>query len=312
MYNTLIASEDGLVPVRTPDEIREEIANDLTRDPSAWRAVILRDGDIFGYIRSYGFNMSSPKKRVIMEFDALADPFDDDLIELIRDTALKLMQLRDTTRLLYKTPDKKIHDAFERLNGVVTGEVIYFRLDLAKANVDFMEAAMERAGKLPGYSLRFYDQIPDELVDEYAERFTGFLADMPDYEEASVIDPVDFRRRQKNDPNTRPNRYLLFDDSGKIVGHTNVMVDLRNPGYAFQHITGVVPEHRGKGLGLWMKSAMYFRLREDFPQLKYVMTDTLKSNVWMQQINADMGFEVWKEAKEYKLVRENLEALALA
>lgn len=307
MYNQLISGDELLSP-RTPDEIHTEIMTDLSKDPSAYRAVILRDGRVFGYVRSYGFNMNSPKKRVIFEFDALDDRFDNDLIGLLRKTALELMDLRETDRVVYKTPHKRIQDGLERLGAEVSGELTYFILDVGKANTHLMEEAMERAGQLPNYRLQYYRTLPDEIIDEYAERYTQFLADMPGNRDADVVDPEDTRRRQRNnDPNIIYYRYVVFDDRGKIAGHTNVMLDLRAPEMAWQHMTGVVREHRGNGLAMWMKSAMYFRLLEDFPQLKRISTDTLVSNVYMQKVNALLGYEATKSAKEYKLLRRHLE-----
>jgi RimJ/RimL family protein N-acetyltransferase len=305
LYNQLLADEPYLT-ARSAEEYEREIANEFAKDPTTWRAAILRDGELFGYIRSYGFNMTSPSRRVMFEFDALTDRFDDELVELIRETALEVMELRGTDRLLYKTSDKKIHDAFERLGADVAAEVIYFELDMQHANTALMESVMERMGQVPGYSLRFYNVLPDEIIPEFCERFTGFLADMPDYSEASVIDPEEFKVRQSRNPQSIANRFLLFDANERIVGHTNVVVDQRTPETGWQHITGVVSEHRGKGLGLWMKSAMYFRLREDFPELKRVATDTVRSNTYMQHVNAQLGYKPTKEAKEYKLLRSHL------
>ena len=101
-------------------------------------------------------------------------------------------------------------------------------------------------------------------------------------------------------------------EAGAIAGATSVMIDLRNPELGYQHMTGVVREYRGKGFGLWLKSMMYFRLREDYPQRKFVSTDTLSGNIYMQHVNAQLGYAKTVDAKEYRLTRENLEAAVLA
>lgn len=313
MYNTIIAIEDGFVPVRTPEQIRDEIANEITKDPTVYRAVIYKNDAVFGYIRSYAFGLDTKYKRVIFEFDALGDRFDDELVELLRAQALHVIRLRDAKKLLYKSRDPKIHHAMERMNGEVNAELVYFKLDLENANTALMESAIERHANLPGFTMKYFDRIPEEIIPEFCERFTGFLADMPGNPDIEVVDPAEFKRRQENrDPNQSFIRGVLFDNAGKIVGATSIAIDARNPELGHQHMTGVVREHRGKGFGLWMKSAVYFRLREEYPQLRYIITDTLKSNIWMQRVNAAMGFQISKAAKEYKLVRERLEALTLA
>jgi RimJ/RimL family protein N-acetyltransferase len=313
MYTALIAIEDGLGITRTADQLREEIANEYEKNPTVYRAVIFKDAAVFGYIRSYAFGMDTKHKRVIFEFDALGDRFDDELIELLREQALIVIRLRDAKKLLYKSRDPKIHDAMERMQGEVNAELVYFKLDLENANAALMEVAIERHASLPGFTMKFFDKLPDPIIPEFCERFTGFLADMPGNPDYEVIDPVEFKYRQESrDPNQSFIRGVLFDDAGKIAGATSVAIDARNPELGYQHMTGVVREHRGKGFGLWMKSMVYFKLREDYPQMKFVSTDTLKDNIYMQHVNAQLGYKKWIDAKEYRLTREALEAAVLA
>jgi hypothetical protein len=318
MYNQLIAIEDGLALSRTPEQLREEIANDIEKNATAYRAVILKDGAVFGYIRSYAFGMDTKHKRVIFEFDALggstdAARLDDELVDLLREQALLVLRLRDAKKLVYKTRDKKLFDAMERMGGEINAEVIYFKLDLNKANTAMMEQAIEKYASLPGFQLKFFDKLPEEIIPEFCERFTGFLTDMPGNPDVEVIDPVEFSRRQETrDVNQRFIRAVLFDDAQKIVGASSIAIDLRNPDLGYQHMTGVVREHRGKGLGLYIKSMTYFKLREDYPEMKFVSTDTLAGNIYMQHVNRQLGYEKRADAREYRLTRESLEALALA
>jgi hypothetical protein len=311
MCNTIIAVEDGFVPVRTPEQIRDEIANEITNDPTVYRAVIYKGDIVFGYIRSYAFGLGTKYKRVIFEFDALGDRFDDELVDLLRTQALHVLRLRNAKKLLYKSRDPRIHDAMERMNGEVNAELVYFKLDLENANTALMEAAIERHASLPGFAMKFFDRLPDEIIQEFCERFTGFLTDMPGNPDIEVIDPAEFKRRQENrDPNQSFIRGVLFDDAGKIAGATSIAIEARNPELGHQHMTGVVREYRGKGFGLWMKSLAYFKLREDYPQMKFVSTDTLKDNVYMQHVNAQLGYVKTSDAREYRLTRETLEAVA--
>lgn len=313
MYNALIAIEDGLAITRTADQLREEIANEYEKNPTVYRAVIFKDGYVFGYIRSYAFGMDTKHKRVIFEFDALGERLDDELIDLLREQALLVIRLRDAKKLLYKSRDTKIHDAMERMNGEVNAELVYFKLDLENANTALMEVAIERHVADPKFTMKFFDKLPAEIIPEFCERFTGFLMDMPGNPEIEIIDPKEFAYRQENrDPNQSFIRGVLFDDAGKIVGATSIAIDARNPEVGYQHMTGVVREHRGKGFGLWMKSMVYFKLREDYPQMKYVSTDTLKDNIYMQHVNAQLGYKLSVQAREYRLTRENLEAAVAA
>jgi RimJ/RimL family protein N-acetyltransferase len=310
MYNTLIAIEDGLALSRTPEQLREEITNDIEKNPTTYRVVILNDGEVFGYIRSYAFGMDTKHKRVIFEFDALGDRFDEELVELLREQALFVLRLRDAKKLVYKTRDTKIHDAMERMGGEINAEVTYFKLDINNANTALMEEAIERNASLPGFTLKFYDKLPEAIIPEFCERFTEFLQDMPGNPDVEVIDPVEFSRRQETrDPNQRFIRAVLFDADQKIAGATSIAIDMRNPDLGYQHMTGVVRKHRGRGFGLFIKSMAFFKLREDHPEMKYVYTDTLAGNIYMQHVNRQLGYEKRADAREYRLTREALEAV---
>ena len=54
--------------------------------------------------------------------------------------------------------------------------------------------------------------------------------------------------------------------------------------------TLVLPAHRGRGLGLWLKLANLAQARDAFPGLRYVMTDNAEENAWMLAINERLGF----------------------
>lgn len=312
MYNALIAIEDGLALSRTPEQLREEIANDVEKNPTTYRAVIFRDGAVFGYIRSYAFGMDTKYKRVIFEFDALGELIEDELVELLREQALYVARLRDAKKLVYKTRDPKLFDAIERMGGEINAEAMYFKLDIRNANTALMERAIEQHSQLP-FTLKFYDKLPEEIIPEFCERFTGFLTDMPGNPDVEIVDPKEFSMRQETrDPNQRYIRGVLFDAAQKIVGFSSIMIDLRNPDLGYQHMTGVIRELRGKGLGLYIKSMTFFKLREDYPEMKYVSTDTLAGNIYMQHVNRQLGYEKRADAREYRLMREALEAFAVA
>ncbi|MEU5697668.1 hypothetical protein AB0G99_02300, partial [Streptomyces aurantiacus] len=65
--------------------------------------------------------------------------------------------------------------------------------------------------------------------------------------------------------------------------------------------TGVLPEHRGHGLGLWMKAESVRRARERHPELGGLLTDTADSNTHMRGINDVLGYLPTHAAVEYQL-----------
>ncbi|XVQ86713.1 GNAT family N-acetyltransferase [Microbispora siamensis] len=62
------------------------------------------------------------------------------------------------------------------------------------------------------------------------------------------------------------------------------------PGDAQHYGTGVLPEHRGRGLGRWMKAEMIRLVRERHPDLGGLLADTADGNTYMRGINDALGY----------------------
>jgi hypothetical protein len=52
----------------------------------------------------------------------------------------------------------------------------------------------------------------------------------------------------------------------------------------------VIPEHRGAGLGRWVKALMLDYLMIYYPQVQSIRTSNALSNLHMRRINTEMGF----------------------
>ncbi|MBA2668361.1 MAG: N-acetyltransferase [Trueperaceae bacterium] len=79
--------------------------------------------------------------------------------------------------------------------------------------------------------------------------------------------------------------------SGDLVGFTELYLDTERPDLARQGDTGVFPDHRGKGIGRWLKASMLRKLRFERPEVRLVRTDNADSNAAMRRINEALGFE---------------------
>ena len=83
---------------------------------------------------------------------------------------------------------------------------------------------------------------------------------------------------------------VRHDDSGELVGLTELYLPAHRPWMAFQGDTGVRPDHRGHGLGAWMKAVNHLRLRDQRPAVEVVQTWNASSNEPMLRINRALGF----------------------
>ena len=77
---------------------------------------------------------------------------------------------------------------------------------------------------------------------------------------------------------------------GSAAGATEVFVNRLRPAYSWQWNTVVLPAHRGRGIGRWMKAAMWQRLRAEAPEVAMLRTGNAESNAAMLAINNEMGF----------------------
>ncbi len=73
-------------------------------------------------------------------------------------------------------------------------------------------------------------------------------------------------------------------------GITELYLPASRPWMAFQGDTGVRPDHRGHGLGAWMKAVNHLRLGQERPDVEWVQTWNAESNEPMLRINRALGF----------------------
>jgi GNAT superfamily N-acetyltransferase len=84
---------------------------------------------------------------------------------------------------------------------------------------------------------------------------------------------------------------IRHDATGELVGLSELYLPLERPWMVFQGDTGVHPDHRGHGLGAWMKAVNHLRLNRERPDVEVVQTWNAASNEPMLRINRALGFE---------------------
>ncbi|MFG2191256.1 GNAT family N-acetyltransferase [Streptomyces sp. NPDC048639] len=163
----------------------------------------------------------------------------------------------------------------------------------------------------PGYRLVSWEgTVPDHLAETFAESRRA-MDDMPmgetDY--GTVAWDVD-RVRAVADAVARRGDLLHTvaavvsvdgsDGDGSIVGFTELVVPGDGSGDALHYGTGVLPEHRGRGLGRWMKAASIHHARAGHPDLAGLVTDTAEDNRPMRAINEALGYVPTHRSIEYQ------------
>ena len=138
-------------------------------------------------------------------------------------------------------------------------------------------------------------RCPEEWMDALVAT-TNAMNDAPtdDLDVADTIVDADMMRAEIEARAARGLEYrgiLAVAAGGAAAGATEVFVNRHRPACSWQWNTVVVRAHRGRGIGRWMKAAMWQRLRATEPEVTALQTGNAASNVHMLAINTDMGFE---------------------
>lgn len=160
----------------------------------------------------------------------------------------------------------------------------------------------EGRARSDGYEMvQFVGPAPDEHIDALSEALVA-MTDAPigelDYtfhdETPDYIRSVDKNRVERG---LQTVRTLVRAADGRGVAISELHLNRHRPSLGFQGDTGVARDHRGHGLGRWVKAENLRLARELAPDLASVETYNAQSNPWMLDINVAMGFRphiIWQ------------------
>ncbi|WP_093609866.1 GNAT family N-acetyltransferase [Actinoplanes philippinensis] len=174
----------------------------------------------------------------------------------------------------------------------------YTRLDLAVFRGE--------AGAVDGYRLvHWAGAVPDELAGTYA-RSRRAMDDMPMDDAAWTPDVWDVERLHRVAAAVAERGEILLTTAaigadGEIAGFTEVVVAGDGAGDGQHYGTGVLPEHRGRGLARWLKAAQIEEIRARFPKLEGLLADTADSNTVMRRVNDALGYRPTHRSLLYQI-----------
>ncbi|MFI9051968.1 GNAT family N-acetyltransferase [Streptomyces sp. NPDC053427] len=183
--------------------------------------------------------------------------------------------------------------------------MVFTRLALARVDTAALKEIVRQ--RHPGFRLESWDgTVPDELAETFAASRRA-MDDMPmdDADYGTVTWDVDRVRSVARAVEKRGD--LLHTVAavrvadGAIVGFTELVVPGSRRGDGQHYGTGVLPEHRGLGLGRWMKAEAIRQAIEYHPLLDGLLTDTAASNRPMRAINDAFGYAPTHTSLRYQL-----------
>ncbi|MFF1409208.1 GNAT family N-acetyltransferase [Streptomyces sp. NPDC058289] len=181
----------------------------------------------------------------------------------------------------------------------------YARLPLA--DVDTIALAEVIKSPHPDYRLASWQgTVPDALAQTFAASRRA-MDDMPmeDTDHGTTAWDVDRVRAAAKAVQQRGDllhTVVAIDTrDGSIAGFTELVVPGNGTGDGQHYGTGVLPEHRGHGLGRWMKAESIRQARERHPDLDGLLTDTADSNTHMRHISDSLGYLPTHTTLQYQL-----------
>ncbi|OOV12516.1 GNAT family N-acetyltransferase [Deinococcus sp. LM3] len=251
-------------------------------------------GQIVAHARTQLFN--SGENQHLAELELLVAPgarrrgLGGDLLRL----AAQSMQARGRTLLIAQTTDRvPAGEVFARRYGFQPGLSNHVnRLLLADIPDGLLEAWTTRPDD--GYTLEVWaDGVPDADLDAYAQLLNVMNSAPRDgldvEDQRTTPEEVRSMERLARAGGRQTLTAVIRAPDGTLAGLTDLSWRPAQRGIVAQGNTGVRPEHRGHGLGGWLKAANICEMQRLNPHATEIRTQNADSNGPMLKINAALG-----------------------
>ncbi|HUT81718.1 MAG TPA: GNAT family N-acetyltransferase [Candidatus Bathyarchaeia archaeon] len=202
----------------------------------------------------------------------------------------------------------------KKLQGILALESIENRCYLKEVNWEMMDDWRKQGqekGKLEGRYLQWFEKCPEEIIKEYTKVYTETMNQQPLglIETRAKITPKSRRKQEQDYINLGYIWYTVIsrENDDQISGVTDVTYIPERGHRIYQELTGVKSEFRKKGIGKWLKAEMLFYIKENYPNVQYIITGNASSNAAMLSINTRMGFKQYEHKKTYMFKLSDLE-----
>src|SRR5690606_11593979 len=144
-----------------------------------------------------------------------------------------------------------------------------------------------------GYSLvQWRDAAPEELIEDVAGLQSRLMLDAPTGDLAVEQPSYDADRVRAQHASQLGRGHCWYstaarhDATGQIVARTKLSFEADDDAHALQRVTIVEPAHRGRRLGLLVKSANHMYTRAHEPALRVIDAWNAEENTHMRAVNA--------------------------
>jgi hypothetical protein len=267
--------------------------------------LFLKDNEIIGSCEVFPLNVAKEEEsqnvHIVFLEDGMINEFSSEIYKII--SKWKAVSRKSKV----ETNNEALIQLLERQGFRKGNKGVYFNIFARDINTTFVNEALNNP-----FIHEFKHELNRELKQnefkEFAEMMTILLNEMgrEDTHQVFLVTAEDVERncRHQKKMSTIPYYLLLRNEADKLIGISMLLLRKGTPKMANQFMTGVLKEHRGKGLSSWMKAYMYNELMKNHPTIETIITDCFVGNIPMIHINEKMGFKEIKRSVEMVYDRE--------
>ena len=185
---------------------------------------------------------------------------------------------------------------FKYLRGELVHEEARYRLDMEDADWPLVEQWLKKGRtKSMDIKIEFFQDCPEKDIEEFCRTYTEIINQRPtgDMEGKLITTPESRRIEERNLKKRGTEWYTMIsrEPDGRISGLTDIMYNREEPYKINQYFTGVLSRYRNRGLAKRLKAEMLVVIKNKFPDVEYITTNTARTNRPMRSINKQLGFQ---------------------
>ena len=279
-----------------------------------------------GYLMLMTFSKESPsykgnEKLAVGNIELFSKYYEAPIEKVLINKTIEFMETHGKEVLILTaavTQDSK--SFFQRLGAKIGLSGTENRLYLDNVNWKMVEEwireGKQRATKY-GSNLKVFTRIPDKMIESFAETYTETYNEQPmgdlDIDQL-VFGPGQIRRMEEETSRLGGKKFtaVIIEKDGVVSGLTELTIHPDISYKAIQGLTGVRKQYRGRGYGKWLKAFLLKKVKEDYPNLKYITTGIASTNAPMISINERLGFKKYKETHEAQITLKELQEFITA
>lgn len=175
-----------------------------------------------------------------------------------------------------------------------------YQLQLENVSDQLLRNWISRAQiRASDYQLEFWEnETSREKLTDYVELYNDFVNSEPtgtldyaeeDFDVEHIQDEIAVNQKRGWKHWILLARHIR---TGKLTGFTEVIYTGFDKTLILQYGTGVLKDHRNKGLGRWLKANMIKLIRQKLPSVKRIRSHNATTNKAMTRINEELGFKI--------------------